>query len=272
MLSILAAFGLVKVVLSDKVAFLNIYFIPVLLAGYYLGKKPAILTSVASVLLMIIFFIRWPAELGFAANGQLHTGLSLVVWGCFLVLATIMVSTINENRQQRMALATLGLLEKYLRRATNGDGPESHVARVATLAMAIARDLRIPSDFLIGIEAAGLLHDIGDSDEGFDMVEKTGSARIAAPGSTVDVALPILIAGRGRSIRHVDRAAVRTSARILAIADLFDELTQTRDSDQRYAPWPAVEELERRHPADRALTNALRHVVQRQLALEPATS
>jgi hypothetical protein len=270
-LSILAAFGLVKVVLSDKVAFLNIYFIPVLLAGYYLGRKPAILTSIASVLLMVIFFIRWPAEFGPAAGGQLQAGLSLIVWGCFLVLVTIMVSTINENRQRRMALATLNLLEKYLRRATNGDGPESHVARVATLAMAIARDLRIPSDFLIGIEAAGLLHDIGDSDEGFDMVENTGAAHVTAPGSTVDVALPILIAARGRQVRHADRAAVRTSARILAIADVYDELTE-RDADQRYAPWPAVEELERRHPADRALTKALRHVVQRQLTLEPATS
>lgn len=271
MLSMLAAFGLVKVVLSDKVAFLNIYFIPVLLAGYYLGKKPAILTSIASVLLMIIFFIRWPAELGFAPDGQLYTGLSLVVWGCFLVLATIMVSTINENRQRRMALATLALLEKYLRRATNGNGPESHVARVASLAIAIAKDLRIPSDFLVGIEAAGLLHDIGDSDEGFDLVENSGVAGIAQPGSQVGVALPILIAGRGRPVRHADWAAFRTSARILAIADLYDELTQKADFDQRFAPWPAVEELERRNRFDRALTNALKHVVQRQLSPEPAT-
>lgn len=271
-LMMLAGFGLVKLVMAGKLAFLNFYFIPVLLAGYYLGKRPAILTSIASVLLMTIFFIKWPQELAVETSGSLYAGLSLLVWACLLMLVTIMASTINENRQRRVALATLALLEKYLCRATNGDGPESHVARVATLAMDIARELRVPADFLAGIEAAGLLHDIGDSEEGFYLVEKSGVTGMVQPGSRVEIALPILIARRRRSASRSDQAALRTSARILAVADLYDDLTERADADQQFAPWPALEELERRSLFDKPLTSALRHVLQRRLSADPAPS
>lgn len=265
-LLLLAAFGLVKLVLADKFAFLNLYFIPVLLAGYYLGKRPAILTSIASVLLTAVFFIRWPAELVREASSQLHAGLNLIVWACFLILVTIMVGTINENKQRRMATATMELLEKYLRRATNGNGRESHVIRVASLAVAIAKELRIPSDVMAGIEAAGLLHDVGDTAEGFDLVEASDEAIETKCESPIGAAVPIIVATRKRSTKHGHKTAIQMCARILAIADAYDELISR---EERTEPLIAVKTIEHEGRFDKTLINALKHVLQKQANREP---
>lgn len=263
MLLMLAGFVILKLVIAGKFAFLNLYFIPVLLAGYYLGKRPAILTGLASVLLMAIFFIRWPAELTAQNNGAFNTALDLLVWGCLLMLVTIMVSTINENRQRRGALATLELLERYLRRATDTDGSESHVARVASLAMAIAKEMRMPADFLTGIEAAGLIHDMGDTAEGLDIVETSSVLSSKNPESLAGTALPILIARDKRRAAPNTETALQSSARILALADMYDDITVSAEAE----PMAALKLIEHEGTFDKLMLNALKHVVQRRLSL-----
>ena len=40
-----------------KFAFLNFFFLPVILAGYFLGKKEAVLISILSILLVVLYIL-----------------------------------------------------------------------------------------------------------------------------------------------------------------------------------------------------------------------
>ncbi len=44
----------------DKVVFLYFYFIPVLVAGYYIGKKGAVLSSIMTVLIVTLRLVISP--------------------------------------------------------------------------------------------------------------------------------------------------------------------------------------------------------------------
>src|SRR3990172_7708616 len=160
-------FLVLKLVLANKFALLNLYYIPVFLSGYYLGKKPAILTSLLSILMAVFFAIRWPTEL-LEHHDRLHMTLNLVLWASFLMLVSILFSTLNEVRERRVVLATEELLEQYLRRSI--EGKENHPARVAELAKAIARQMHLPVDFIASLEAAALLHDLKASKHGLRLI------------------------------------------------------------------------------------------------------
>jgi len=81
-----------------KLAFLNFFYLPVLAAGYLLGARRAIWSSVLCVLLVVIYYIwLWsrdaaaaglaPEEFWRLAVQDLATVSALAMWGGFLVLA-----------------------------------------------------------------------------------------------------------------------------------------------------------------------------------------
>ncbi len=213
-LSLFAIFGLLKIVLANEIALLNLYFIPVLLSGYFLGKKRAILSAVASVLLAVLFLIRWPDEL-LGASGELYAGLNILVWASLLILSSILVSTLNEDRYHRQATATLRLLEKYIRDITE---QENHSARVGSLAREIAQELKLHPRLIDSVEAAGLLHDIADNEAGMDLIVKCNSIQDGASNPIIGEAIPILT----RRHQHSSRSVTSIGPNILMIADLYD--------------------------------------------------
>ncbi len=210
--SLFAIFGLLKIVIANEFAFLNLYFIPVLISGYFLGKKRAILSAVASVLLTVLFLIRWPDEL-LASSGQLYGGLNILVWASLLVLSSILVSTINESRYYRQTTATLQLLEKYMRDIAT---QENHCARVGRLTREIAEELKLPPQMINSIEAAGLLHDVADTEEGLELISDCGKIQNHSKNEIIGEAIPIL------SYRHRRFGTMPFGSRILRVADLYD--------------------------------------------------
>ncbi|HEB12232.1 MAG TPA: hypothetical protein ENI11_00980 [Actinobacteria bacterium] len=220
--SLFAIFGLLKIVIANEFAFLNLYFIPVLISGYFLGKKRAILSAIASVLLTVLFLIRWPDEL-LASSGQLYGGLNILVWASLLVLSSILVSTFNESRYYRQATATLQLLEKYMRDIAT---QENHCARVGRLSRAIAQELKLPAQMVNGVEAAGLLHDIADTEAGLELISDCGKIQDSTNNDVISEAIPILSRGHRLFGKHT----MPFGARILKVADLYDtERTANRD-------------------------------------------
>jgi len=223
-LSLFAIFGLLKIVMANEIALLNLYFIPVLLSGYFLGKKRAILSAVASVLLAVLFMIRWPDEL-FGANPELYAGLNILVWAALLVLSSILVSTLNESRHHRQATATLQLLEKYIK--DKGE-QENHATRVGRLAREIARELKLHPRLLASVEAAGLLHDIADTEAGMDLINECHALKCGASNPIIGEAIPIL----SRMHQRPGQSVTSIGPNILIIADLYDTaLSADRNRD-----------------------------------------
>lgn len=89
--------------IPHKVAFLNFYFLPVILAGYYLGRRRAVLGALLCVI--FIGFYAWFDPLQFHIPTDLlavlvHIGL----WGCFLILAGAVVGRLQEHLDAEIAV------------------------------------------------------------------------------------------------------------------------------------------------------------------------
>jgi len=61
-----------------KFAFLNFFFLPVILAGYFLGKKEAVLISILSILLILFYLLFSKILAGGRVGLSLDEGITLV--------------------------------------------------------------------------------------------------------------------------------------------------------------------------------------------------
>ena len=81
----------------QKMAFLNFYYLPVLFAGYFLGRRTAVLASFFCILLVVIFFLAIP-QFFKQVEGNMGIILNLILWGSFLMLTSYVTGTLFEHR------------------------------------------------------------------------------------------------------------------------------------------------------------------------------
>jgi len=95
---LLLAFIVVVVfyLLPYKIAFLNFFFLPVLSAAYFLGKRPAVMGAVLCLLSGVLFAYYKPEWFGVAGT-HLDAFLVLATWGGFLILSTAAIASLQEN-------------------------------------------------------------------------------------------------------------------------------------------------------------------------------
>jgi HD-GYP domain-containing protein (c-di-GMP phosphodiesterase class II) len=79
-----------------KIAFLNFFYLPVLAAGYFMGKRRAVLGAAFCILLVVFFALLHPAW--FAVEGtRMNTLLLIATWGGFLILTSAGVGALQEK-------------------------------------------------------------------------------------------------------------------------------------------------------------------------------
>jgi len=90
---------LINYFIPYKLAFLNFYYIPILLASYYLGKKSTVYGAILCILWVIIFVFLYPESFYFEKN-QLNIFLNIIAWASFLLLAAIILGNVQaENKR-----------------------------------------------------------------------------------------------------------------------------------------------------------------------------
>jgi adenylate cyclase len=83
-----------------KIAFLNFFYLPVLVAAHFMGKRRAVLGATFCILLVIFFSLLHPSW--FAVEGtRLNTLLLISTWGGFLILTSAGVGTLQEKLAER---------------------------------------------------------------------------------------------------------------------------------------------------------------------------
>lgn len=148
-----------------KFSFLNFFFLPVILAGYFLGKKKAVLISVLSILLIFLYFIYQRLLAGITSSFSFDEVLNLITWGGFLVLTGAIVGTLAEQKESKLTdlkqayAGILAILHKYLQVA---DEVKPRPLRVANLAGKIAKEMGLDIREIENIKAAALLYDTED--------------------------------------------------------------------------------------------------------------
>jgi putative nucleotidyltransferase with HDIG domain len=247
---------------------LNFYYLPVLVASYFLGRRIGILVALLSIIDVLICAMLFPQRF-FGGPILWHGIIRLSSWAVFIFLASVTVGTLydqNEHRLQDLKNAYIGIIEilaKYLEstdRYTKG-----HSVRVAELSMETAIAMELPRTEVDNIRAAGLLHDIGKIEISGDVLRKAaqltseekelmdshsvkGAYILASVGGVLKEVVPIVIAHHKYFIDTIesnnrDIQKIPLGARIVAVADAFDAMTTDRPYRKGMQPWQALEEL-----------------------------
>ena len=264
---LLAAFAGTYLI-DEKSIVLNFYYLPVLFASYFLGRRMGVLTAVFSILAVVICVLLSPKQfLMDRTYWQNVTQLSS--WGGFLILVSAAVGTLyqkHEGRLQELRSAYIGILEilsKYLEstyRYTKG-----HSVRVSELAMEIAIAMELPRAEVENVRVAGLLHDIGKIEVSGDILLKAaelsteekelmdshivkGAYILSSVGSVLKEVVPIVMAHHEYFVDTMDSKSedilkIPLGARIVAVADAFDAMTTDRPYRKGIPPWEALNEL-----------------------------
>jgi len=189
-LSILLALLVTHIFVVHKLAFLGFYYLPILLAGFFCGRRIALLLSILAVFLVTLYSLvetgkmspdipKLRAQLAnqpasSPARDRINDRISeekfklyfsLVGWGSFLVLSAIVSSLLYEQKQRRIEglrhayIGVLEILTKYLELADRYAG--GRAMRVSELATAVARRLNLSEGAAENVRIAALLHDLG---------------------------------------------------------------------------------------------------------------
>jgi hypothetical protein len=163
-LSILGILLMAFVVLN-KFSFLNYFFLPVILSGYFLGKRRAVLTAVFCFLLVVLYLIYVRLSDGPGGFFQLHEIFNLVTWGGFLILTGALIGSFSEQRESKLEklrnayVGTLEIMLKFLESANEAPTPWLRTAR---LSGRIAAAAGLETAGIENIKTAALLSMAGD--------------------------------------------------------------------------------------------------------------
>ena len=94
--TILISVILINFFVYSKIAFLNFYYLPIMLAGYYLGRRTAVLGAFFTVLMVWVFVL---ADLDhyYAKEEKFHLYFHLTVWAGFLMLSGWVIGGLKEK-------------------------------------------------------------------------------------------------------------------------------------------------------------------------------
>ena len=111
-LGTLLSTAIVNYLVPAKLAFLNFYFLPIILAGYYLGRRSAVLGALFCGLMIGVYVILFPEA--FQTSGRpLDVYTYIAAWAGFLILAGAVVGGLQEKLADEVR--TTGALNAELR-------------------------------------------------------------------------------------------------------------------------------------------------------------
>ncbi len=269
-LSVLLCVAFINYLVSYKIGFLNFFYLPIIAAGYFLGKRMAVLTAFFCILVVVVFLLLSPSSFFTAGVDKTYVIVSLIAWGSFLILASAAIGFLYEERDKKfrdLRAAYIGILEilaKYLESADRYT--QGHSVRVAHLSEDISRALGLPSFERENIRIAALLHDIGKIEISMDIVQKAasltsterelmsshsekGARIISLVGGVLEEAVPIVLAHHkyyfeGKNKLSKEMNGIPLGAAIIAVADAYDAMITDRPYRAGMQPWKAYQEIE----------------------------
>ncbi len=228
---------------------LNLFYLPVILSGYFLGRFSAGILALFSALTVTIASLIFPHP--FASYGSpVLIGLALTIWSAILGLAAILIGTLCDERAttvsdlQRAYVGIAEVLSKYL----HGSDPKNNTraARVAQLSQTIAEELRLPAKIIDDVRVAALLHDLGSVEITTQVISRVvdsletggdqksrrtfmGTDLIHSLGEVLHGALPLLV-NQDEGVYNFlaeqkDPHEIPTGVHVIRAARLFDQMS-----------------------------------------------
>ena len=251
-------------------AFLNVFYLPVLLGAYFFGKRYAIISAFFSV--FIICFVAYFFPKSFAvetlSEAQLIKWLDLITWGLFLLFTGYCMGILyekNEEAKKELQRTYSGIIEMLSLVIESADNyTQSHSHRVSFISEMIAKQLRLNQFEIENIRVAALLHDLGKIGVSEAILQKVavlttqerinikqhawlGVNMLKPLGETVGDILPIILHHHdkydGSGYYKAASDDIPIGARIIAVADVYDALTTDRPYRKAFSALKAKQEI-----------------------------
>ena len=238
---------------DHKFAFLSFYYLPMILAGFYGGRRFAVMAGVFVVALVL--FYQYVQGLDMLPGFYADALFALIPWAGFLILTGYVVGGLAEQREARLAevknayLATLELLTYHIESTERHQ--QGHSNRVADVAAAIGRELKLPEETIENLRVAALLHEVGTRDQRLlRLLSRSVSDSSVGVARAMRGAAEIIgeyghyyeIVGEDWDIEALP---LPLTVKILAVADAFETLQMATPVRPAFPKWSALEEVEK---------------------------
>ncbi len=267
---------LLYVMQGYKMVILNLFFLPVVLGGFFLGRYRAgvlaLFCVVAASLVTAVSLASFTA-----AASPLVMALAVTVWAAVLGLTALLVGSLSDDRIGKLKelheayVGVVEVLSQYLQSAH--PHLKARSVRVAELSQAVAAALKLSPRQIDDIRVAALLYDMGNievttkvirravgtmEDETQNSHEGTfqGMDLMLSLGSVLSGAVPLLI-NQGESLPEpsvldqMDSSGeVPVGAKIIRAARAYCELVQSSSGGPRLSVNEIFDELRSDTAAD----------------------
>jgi len=252
-LGIVGVTGVLNFLVPDQRAFLNLYYLPVVLGAYLLGRRQGVLSAVLACLIALSLA---------AMNGHRATAADAAVWdrwldlgtwgGCLLLTSFVVGSLydVKEAQLRELQDAYHGVIEIMSKLIDSVDRyTEHHSGRVAEHAMSIARGLGLSEAEVEDVRVGAILHDIGKVDVSMDVLRKAagltaeeyaemqthvdkGAHLVRSVGGILRHVIPMIAYHHerwdGAGYKGLAGEAIPIGAGIIAVADTYDAIVNDR--------------------------------------------
>jgi len=270
LLSIFGIGALLNWVVASHGMVLGLYTLPTLFSAYVYGRRHAVLTACASILLVGGIVATNRHIMGDSNNlGEVGRWIDVTVWGSLLMITAYAMGTLYERKSKHLRelrctyFGVLTILQQFI---SNDKYTHNHSYRVAMYASAIAVRMGFDEQTVDDIHAAALLHDIGKLETSREILHKAatlttdemaemrghvrkGVALLQPMGGSLNRILPIVLAHHekydGSGYESIKGDEIPIEARVLALADAYDTLTSDRPYRRAITPFEAKDVIVR---------------------------
>jgi putative nucleotidyltransferase with HDIG domain len=252
LLAIVGVTGIINFFVMQQRAFLNFYYLPVVIGTYLLGRRKGVFAALQSCAIVLSIALM-NSSLDLSQRATLMHWLDLMTWGCFLVLTAYVTGSlydVKESQLRDIRHAYVGILEIMAKFIDSVDRyTENHSRRVAEHAVTMARALQLPPSMIEDIRVGAYLHDIGKVDVSVDVLRKAagltpqefeqmqrhvekGEEIIRSVGGILKHVIPMVAYHHerwdGTGYKGLRGDEIPLGARIIAVADTYDAIVTTR--------------------------------------------
>lgn len=250
---LVASLLVINSLIEQKVAFLSFYYLPIILAGFFGGRRFAVVAGV--FIAALVLFFQATQGLGMAEGLTQDSLMTLIPWAGFLILTGYVVGGLAEQRAARLTdlknayLSTLEVLTFHIESTEHHH--EGHSTRVAQLAADMGAELRLSDDELENLRIAALLHEVGTADQRLlRLLSRSVTDESLAVARALRGAAEIIaeyshyyeIVGDDWDIESLPMAV---TVKVLAVADAFETLQMATPVRPAFTRWSALEEVEK---------------------------
>jgi len=264
-LSMLGIAWLLNDTIASQYLLLGLYTLPAVVSAYLFGRRQAVLTAFASILLVGLVSHFNPGRFdqanlaGIGGNNQWY---HIVSWGCILLVTAYTMGTLyerNKTKVEELQQTYQGLLLILRHFIAQDEEKENHGFRVSIYATRIASCMGLSKEEIEDIRSAALLHDLGrlrisrsilhkavqlgrDERLPADTTPAADEQLLSGPMGRI---LPLLL-GQHEQFEHsffLDGETIPLGARILAVADAYDTLTAGGPDSPALSPEAAKEKI-----------------------------